>query len=191
MSTRNVGDKCSYRQRGLSLIELVMFIVIVSTGIVGILSVMNLTTSRSADPMVRKQAIAIAESMLEEIELQAFTYCDPDDANALNATSAGACATTAQGTTATAGETRYGPSFFDNVADYNNFTMNPIRDINNTVLPELANYSLTTPIAITQAGTALGLANNADALRIDVTVNYGADSVTLTGYRFRYAPNAL
>lgn len=195
MSTLDLVDKYRTRQGGVSLIELIMFIIIVSTGLVGILSVMNFTTSRSADPMVRKQAIAIAESMLEEIALQAFTFCDPDDANALSATSAtvgaGACTSIVQGAMTTAGETRYGPTFFDNVGDYNNFTMNPIRDISNTVLAELANYSLTTPVAITQVGTALGLADNAAALRIDVTVNYGADSVTLTGYRFRYAPNAL
>jgi len=56
-------------QAGISLIELVMFIVIVSVGVVGILSVMNVTTKSSADPMIRKQALAIAESVLEEIEL--------------------------------------------------------------------------------------------------------------------------
>jgi MSHA pilin protein MshD len=64
------------RQRGLSLIELVMFIVIVSVGIVGILSVMNVTTKASADPMVRKQAAALADSILEEILLK--EYADPD-----------------------------------------------------------------------------------------------------------------
>jgi MSHA pilin protein MshD len=60
----------------LSLIELVMFIVIVSVGIVGILSVMNVTTKASADPMVRKQAAALADSILEEILLK--EYADPD-----------------------------------------------------------------------------------------------------------------
>ena len=58
------------RQAGLSLIELVMFIVIVGVAVAGVLSVMNVTTRHSADPMIRKQAQAIAESLLEEIELQ-------------------------------------------------------------------------------------------------------------------------
>ena len=74
------------RQLGISLIELIMFMVIVSVGLVGILSVMNITSRASADPMLRKQAIAIAESLLEEITLQPFTFCDPDDANAATAT---------------------------------------------------------------------------------------------------------
>ena len=70
------------RQGGLSLVELVVFIVIVSVSIVGIFSVLNLATRTSADPVARKQALAIAESLLEEIELMPFTFCDPDDAGA-------------------------------------------------------------------------------------------------------------
>lgn len=57
-------------QRGISLIELIMFIVIVAMSLAGILLVMDRVTAHSADPLIRKQAIAIAESMLEEIQLQ-------------------------------------------------------------------------------------------------------------------------
>jgi len=70
------------RQGGLSLIELVVFIVIVSVSIAGIFLVLNRATQTSADPVARKQALAIAESLLEEIELMPFTLCDPDDAGA-------------------------------------------------------------------------------------------------------------
>lgn len=65
-----------FSQSGISLIELVIFIVIVSVGIAGILSVMNVTVMHSADPMVRKQAAALADSILEEILLK--DYADPD-----------------------------------------------------------------------------------------------------------------
>ncbi len=58
------------RQRGFTLIELIIFIVVVAAGLAGILSVMNTVVKSSADPLVRKQAIAIAESVLEEILLQ-------------------------------------------------------------------------------------------------------------------------
>ena len=60
----------SLLQRGISLIELIMFIVIISAALAGILLVMNQVTGHSADPLIRKQALAIAESMLEEIQLQ-------------------------------------------------------------------------------------------------------------------------
>lgn len=64
---------------GFTLIELIIFIVVVSAGLAGILSVMNTTVKSSADPMVRKQAIALAESVLEEVLQKA--YADPDGTN--------------------------------------------------------------------------------------------------------------
>ncbi len=64
------------RQAGFTLIELIMFIVIVSVGVVGILSVMNVTVQHSADPMAYKQAAALADSIMEEILLK--EYDDPD-----------------------------------------------------------------------------------------------------------------
>ncbi|MDO8264324.1 MAG: prepilin-type N-terminal cleavage/methylation domain-containing protein [Gallionella sp.] len=63
-------------QRGFTLIELIIFIVVVSVGLVGILKVMDVTVKSSADPMVRKQAMALADSILEEILLK--DYQDPD-----------------------------------------------------------------------------------------------------------------
>ncbi len=60
------------RQRGISLIELIMFIVIISIAVVGILRVMDKVTGHSADTLVRKQALAAAESLLEEVQLQDF-----------------------------------------------------------------------------------------------------------------------
>ncbi|MDH4285372.1 MAG: prepilin-type N-terminal cleavage/methylation domain-containing protein, partial [Gallionellaceae bacterium] len=80
-----------HSQRGISLIELIMFIVIVGIALAGVLLVMNKVTASSADPLVRKQALAIAESLLEEVELMPFTFCDPDDINAASAVSPASC----------------------------------------------------------------------------------------------------
>src|SRR5512145_118066 len=89
MSTKHL----TMQQRGVSLIELIMFIVIISVALTGILLVMNIVTRSSADPLVHKQALAIAESLLEEVELMPFTFCDPDDASAVTATSTAECTT--------------------------------------------------------------------------------------------------
>ncbi|HAN91340.1 MAG TPA: hypothetical protein DCQ33_04565, partial [Nitrospira sp.] len=51
----------------MTLIELILFIIIINVGIFGILVVMNSTTRASADPMLRKQAVAMAEAILEEV----------------------------------------------------------------------------------------------------------------------------
>jgi len=179
-------------QRGLSLIELIIFIVVVSIGLVGVLLAINTGVARSADPLVRKQALAAAESLLEEIELQPFTYCDPGDTAAPAATSSAGCTTAAQSMDAPAnwgvGKTRYGPVFFDNVADYNGLAMTgTLNDIFQQSSSQLAGYNAS--VSVTQAGTGFGLSNNADALRIDVIVTGGGNSITLTGFRFRHSPN--
>lgn len=176
------------RQTGISLVELIMFIVIVGIGVTGILSVMNVTTRASADPMVRKQALAVAEALLEEIELQPFTFCDPDDANAATATSTAGCAATAEAMGPEAGETRYAAPLFDNVNDYHGFTMSPIVDMTNSTIAGLGGYTAT--VNITQAGNTFAL-TNPEVLQIDVRVQSANTDITLTGYRFRYAPNAL
>lgn len=176
----------SRTMRGVTLVELILFMVIVSVAVIGVLRVMGLTNATSSDPMREKQALAIAESLLEEIQLQAFTYCDPDDANATTATSAGACASLIQGLGSTSGETRYGNPRFDNVGDYHGFSMKPIVDIQNQVIPGLQDY---------QADVFETADLGGDRIQIDVTVTTGAGAdavnVKLTGYRYRYAPRTV
>jgi MSHA pilin protein MshD len=182
------------RVSGLSLIELLVFIVVVGVALAGVLSAINIGARASADPMVRKQALAAAESLLEEVELQPFTYCDPRDTSAATASSTAGCsaASFSMDNPANwgAGKSRYGPTFFDNVADYHNFSMSGVlNDVFQQSSSRLTGYSAS--VKVTQVGTGFGLASNADALRIDVTVTGSGDSVTLTGFRFRHSPNLV
>jgi MSHA pilin protein MshD len=185
------------RQKGVTLIELVMFIVIIGVAAAGILLVMNTVTRHSADPLQRKQALAIAESLLEEVELMPMTYCDPNDPNAATATSTAGCtAGLSEDVTVgpvPAGETRgSNANPFDNVADYGGYTMNGITDILGNSIAGLGSYSAN--VALTRVGTAFigGGAVAGDALRITVTVTAPDGSqVMLDGYRTRYAPNDL
>ena len=186
-------------QRGLTLIELVIFIVVVSVGLAGILSVLNLTVMHSADPMARKQAIAAAEALMEEVALQPFTYCEPSDAHlttaAPNITPAVDTCTT---TPSAAGKSRYSDPRYNNVNNYAGFAMPGgvcaagICDVNN-VSSYLAGY--TASVAVTNAGTAFNGINGTgyrdDAVqKIVVTVTGQGQSIALTSYRFRYAPNS-
>lgn len=66
------GSSSRRHQRGLTLIELVMFIVIVTIGLAGILLVFDTVVKSSADPMVRKQSIAMADAILEEVLPKAY-----------------------------------------------------------------------------------------------------------------------
>ncbi|MEI2635253.1 MAG: prepilin-type N-terminal cleavage/methylation domain-containing protein [Methylotenera sp.] len=191
------------RQLGVTLVELVVFMVIVSVALVGVLKVLDITNRGSADPLVRKQALSIAESLLLEIQQQPFTYCDPDDASISTATSAADCTNSqdkggaALASPTPASESRYSSTDpFDNVADYGGFTMpgggcmGICSPGNTTPLAGLDGY--TAAVTVTRAGAAAPFASLAldDVLKISVRVTGPANTdVTLTGYRVRYAPN--
>src|SRR5882762_2045905 len=73
-------------EHGISLVELIVFIVIVGIAVAGVVGALSMATRASADPMIQKQALAVAEALMEEIQLMPFTFCDPDDSNAATAT---------------------------------------------------------------------------------------------------------
>jgi MSHA pilin protein MshD len=188
------------RETGLTLVELVMFIVVVSIALLGIVKMLDYTTSKSVDPQRRKQALSIAEGLLEEVELAHFTFCDPTDATADSATSTAGCTTTVENVGPETGNARP----FDNVNDYvtafgaalSSFNSGAtLVDANGTAFP-VTGYTATlmiTPDANLgpAGGTIASTAAPAsmEVLRITVTVSYGStESVTLEGYRTRYNP---
>lgn len=171
MSTSASGIGAS-RQAGVSLVELVMFIVIVSVGIAGILAVMNMTSGASADPMLRKQAIAIAESMLEEI--QAKDFANPTDPGAFSGAA-----------------TQANRALFDDVGDYHGFSTSGIYPVDGAVaIPGLEAYSVQVSVVnhagLSGAGNAVPAA---DARLIAVMVTGPAStSITLHAYRTNHGP---
>ena len=179
--------------RGLSLIELILFIVVVSAALAGVLRVFIQAGSASADPQAQRQAVAIAESLMQEVQLMPLTFCDPDDANVETATSAAVgvngCASQAEAIGPEAGETRFASPQFDNVNDYDGYVMaNGIKDISNTAIVGLEAYSASVTVVPANLGS---IPATGDALLITVTVTgpHGVQ-VVLAGYRTRYAPNA-
>ena len=159
----------SFRQAGASLVELIMFIVIVSVGVAGILGVLNLTSSHSADALIRKQSSVIAESLLEEIELH----------DMIAASGAVATAVTAANRT----------NAYHTVRDYNGFsTVGGIKDISG-VATILANYNFNPAVSVTaiNAGELGAAVPAASAVRITVSVTDPTGNVTtLSGYRTAY-----
>ena len=151
-------DRQRDRQRGLTLIEMVLAIVILSVGLAGVLLAFSTVTRASADPVVAQQMLAIAEELLEEVELKPYAVA----ANAAPA----ACAR----------------NTFNDVLDYDGYAATGgICTIDGTPIPSLATYAVRVRV---QAGTLAGVGA---ARRIDVTVTHGADSLTLTGWRTDFA----
>lgn len=202
------------RQQGVTIVELVMFIVIVGIAAAGLLHVMDLANRNSTDPIRRKQAMLIAEAYMEEVQQAQFTACDPADAHAGTAIHAAVnladpsdltyCADNnkVEGMGPEGGNTRP----FDNVNDYaglNYVEGNQVRafakanvdtDVSDKPLgANLGNVQLgsfTTMLALRRV--ALPNIAAEDVLEITITVNYGSsESVVLQGYRTRYEPRAL
>jgi MSHA pilin protein MshD len=188
LSTHCRNPVSTRRVRGLSLIELVIFIAVVSAALAAVLSVFIQTTGTSADPMLRRQSLAIAESVLEEVSLMPFTFCDGDDTNVTTATSTAGCAGGADAIGPEGGENRFATPQFDNVNDYGSYSMNGIVDITNTAVAGLSGYSAS--VAVTPVTLNTMTAASGDVLRISVTVtDPRGDTLTLYVYRTRLAPN--
>ncbi len=187
------------RHLGVTLIEQIVFIVIVGLAVAGVMAAFVMSTRGSVDPMLQKQALAIAEAILEEVQLMPFTYCDPDDPQAAQAQSAavGATGCSAGGPEASGPEPApFGPETrtssttpFDNVNDYHGYAMGPgISNIDGDAVGGLGAYSA----SVSVANQALGGVAAADSLLITVTVAGPATTtVRVQGYRTRFAPNAL
>lgn len=111
------------------MVELVTFIVVVSIGVAGILSIFNVTLKAGTDPLVNKQSTAIAESMLDEILAKNFIVGGYSGTNRAQ---------------------------FDDVSDYANYHHNGIKAIDGSAIDGLENYNITISIDDT---AALGLPN--------------------------------
>ena len=168
-------------QAGLTLVEMVMFILVISVGLVGVLSVMNFTTRSSADPMIREQALLIAESYVEEIVLKAFL--DPSTPPVTQV-----CPTTSPYKEASR-------SAYDNICDYNGLSDTGARDQFGNAIPGLESYNVAVTVSggsTLSVGPAANPVNNTGAIRVlqvDVTVTNGnvpGFSLPLTAYRLNY-----
>jgi MSHA pilin protein MshD len=181
------------RAGGLSLIELIIFIVVVAIAVTGVLIVLTTAARSSSDPAIRKQMLVIAESLLEEVELMPFTYCDPDDTSVLTATSTAGCtvASNAEGALSPQASEARGSlaTPYDNVWDYNAFSITGITDITGTAIPGLSGYRASVSVAAAALSTITLASGDAVLITVTVTAPNG-DSIALSGYRTRYAPNS-
>lgn len=84
----HIDLKCNLHQKGISLIELVIFIVILSVALTGITLIYINATRYSADPMVRIRSIELAQSTLEEILLKAYDNNTPTGGGCVQMTNA-------------------------------------------------------------------------------------------------------
>lgn len=155
-------------QAGFSLVEVIVFILVVGLALGVTVQAFNLANTASADPLLRRQALAIAQALLEEIRFQPFGSAATDDP--------------AQGGFA-GPYTAANRALFDDVDDYHGLTLNGITTLDHTVVAGLEQYRA----SIAVAPAAFGGVPASAGLRITVTVTDPANrSLTLDAYRARY-----
>ncbi len=143
------------RQAGTTLIELVISIVVVSIAVSAVLMTLTTHVGYSADPMLRHQAVAIAEAYLEEIFLKPFDDPDGVDGEASRA-------------------------LYDDVDDYGGLVDVGARDQFDAALPGLGNYT----VSVTVTPSAFSGIAASDSYLINVTVTHAANiNFTLSAYR--------
>lgn len=150
---------------GFTLVELIVSIVVIAVAVTGVLLTVQFTTRHSADPVIRQQAVAIAEAYMEEIMLQ--RYEDPEQIETRGSE---------------AGESR---ATFDDVYDYNTLPAgHEPRDQTDSPLG-LGNYQVSIRVTNSSLGPS---GNQTEAAEINATVRHDSASVsfTLTGYKAKY-----
>jgi MSHA pilin protein MshD len=159
MCNRTAGRPVRHvrRHQGFTLPEALLAIVVVGVGLSGVLLAYNTAMRSSGNPMLRQQMLAIAEGMLEEIQLKPF-------AAAANAAPAGCARDT-----------------FNDIGDYNGYASTGICSVDGVVITALAGYSLQVSV---QSATLGGVSA---ARRITVTTSQGGESLQLVGWRTDYA----
>ena len=147
------------RQRGFTLIELIVAITIVSIVATTLLGVLAAVSSRSADAMLQQQASAIAQAYLDEI-LQRWVV-DPN----------GTPPNTGRGS-------------WDLVDQYDGLVDVGAKDQLGNAIVALSAYTVS--VSVVQSAALPGI-DGAAARRIDVTVTRAPNvSVAVSGYRTNY-----
>lgn len=183
------GCTVSRRLGGFTLIETIVFLLVVGIGVAGLLSAMSTAIRFSADPLPQKQALALAESLMEEITSAGFTFCQPQDPNFLSATNTAQCTAALienVGPDTISGVTETRP--FDNVNDYVDAFGTPksiaATDLSSGIAAP-AGYQAS--VTISEFGIAGILAT--ESLLVKVTVTGPNNTrISLDGFRTRHAP---
>lgn len=188
-------------EQGFTLIDVLMLIVLIGV-VAGSMTVMFARmSSQSAEALRSRQALSVAQTLINEVRMMPFTYCD----GAIQAVNCGASPVDLIGPEA--GELRYHTNpqavWFDGVSDYHRLAQpGPgcagICDLQGNVLNPPGSVLDGCEAAIVMAPQAMTNIAAADAigrpqtLLISVTVRCtGIPDVVLQGIRTRHAPTSI
>ncbi|MGI1678361.1 MAG: prepilin-type N-terminal cleavage/methylation domain-containing protein [Cellvibrionaceae bacterium] len=156
-------DYCK-KQNGVTLIETIVFIVVIGITLTAMVSVFTQYLGNSVDPIVQIRALECAQTKLDEITARRFDENSPTGG-------VPPCGSAESGAVSCAGIVA--DSGLDDVGDFNGIT-------------DSSNPDCTSTVTVVEAGSDLGMVNN-QARRITVnTTSRGGGNATLTTYRTNF-----
>jgi len=158
----------SANYRGFTLIEMVVFIVVISVALSSTLLLFNQSTVQSVEPISQSRALQCAKAKLEEISLRKYSGSSPTGGiPACGSGQAGAAVCEGIGAS----------SELDDIGDYHN-----------QVDTSLTNCSIT--VTVNQANADLSVSgldsSHVMLRRIDVEASSGQSTIRLSSYRGNY-----
>jgi MSHA pilin protein MshD len=157
---------------------LIIFIVVVSIGLTGVMIAFNQTVKFSSDPALEKQAQLIAEATLNEILQKDFQNDIADPTN--TSTTLGCTPSTTPSCNSNSWTDRQN---YNDVDDFIGFSKTGLMQLDGiTPIVGFAAYTLTVGVV----KTALSGIPSADSKLITVTITGNGHTATLTGYRTNY-----
>ena len=193
------------RGNGFTLIETLIFIIVVGIGVAGIAQLYVSNVQESATPLVRERGSALAKAFMDEIMAKRWdentpvgggcvetgsnsctSYCAALSDTQCNYSK---CSLTAPGNcepaatvSASLGADEASRSEWDDLDDYNGYTPTTPQDIDGNDLTQYSGYALSVTVA--PPGSAWNGVPAADVRRIEVNVtNPLGESYTLISYR--------
>lgn len=158
------GPRSAFRtfQKGVTLLETVVFIVVVSIALGALLTTFNESVSKSTDPVIRLKALEKAQALMDEILVRKFDENTP---------TGGVPACDSSEGTLCAGITP--DADFDDVGDYHGFL-------------DGSDPSYPVSVTVVNAGAEIGIANT-QARRITITASSpNSNDVVLSAYKVNF-----
>jgi len=145
-------------QNGMTLVEMVISIVLISIAMTAVLTVFSTTMGRSADPLWKNKSLKLAQAYLDEILSKKYDENTP--VGGMPAPTSISCNV--------AGPAGGGRDNYDTVDDYNGLSDNPPKLVTDTDMTGYDDYTVN--VTVVCAGSDVGLSDNKYAKLITVTV---------------------
>ncbi len=176
LANSSMRARHALRSEGITLIEMVMTIVILSIALLATVSVIAKSVTQSADPLIQHKSVLLAQAYFDEILTKRFAEQTPVG---------GVPAVIGVALCTVGSDGGEGRSSFDDVDDYDLLDEQPPQLQTGVNLADYADYRVQASVSC--SGLALGLANDYDAKMVTVTITppvIGATS--FTSFRANY-----